>query len=144
MAVRYKLVQRRDMRQDAPAGAKRWHAQSILSGNCTVEELYNDIADRSTATAGDIQLIIDGLVQILSRRLQSGQSVQLGSFGTFRPSLCSDGTEKKEDFNASMIRTPRIVFHPGKQLRELRRNIRVERIVEKEPKEGESEDPESV
>jgi len=143
MAVKYKLVQRRDMRPGASAGAKLWHAQSYITGVCTMDELCNDIADRSTATSGDIKLIIDGLVQILSRRLQSGQSVQIGELGTFRPSLGSEGAGTKEDFTATLIRNPRIVFYPGKQLRETRKKIRVERIVEKEEK-GEDNDEGSL
>ncbi len=132
MAVKYKLVQRRDMSAGAEQDAKLWYAQGYITGICSMDELCNEIADRSTATAGDIKLTIDGLVQILSRRLQAGQSVQLGELGTFRPSVGSTGTKEKEDFHASMIRNPRIVFFPGKQLRETRRMIRVERILEKE------------
>lgn len=136
MSVKYKLIQRRNMSKGAAEDSKLWYAQGYITGLCTMDELCNDIADRSTATAGDIKLIIDGLVQILSRRMQSGQSVQLGELGTFRPSVRSTGTENKEDFHASMIRPTRIVFYPGRQLRETREKIRLERIVEKEEKEA--------
>jgi len=127
------------MRPGAAQGSKLWYAQSNLTGICTMDELCNEIADRSTATSGDIKLTIDGLVQILSRRLQAGQSVQLGELGTFRPSLGSEGVETKEDFHASMIRNPRIIFYPGKQLRETRKMIKVERIVERDTEEDDKE-----
>lgn len=141
MAVKYKLVQRRDMSTGAAEGAKLWYAQGYITGICSMDELCNEIADRSTATAGDIKLTIDGLVQILSRRLQAGQSVQLGDLGTFRPSVGSVGSKTKEDFHASLIRNPRIVFYPGKQLRETRKMIRVERITDKKEAEEGGEEP---
>ncbi len=132
MSLKYKIVQRRDMRRGAQEGAKRWYAQGYISGICQVEDLYDTIADRSTATAGDVKLIIDGLVTVLSKQLKAGQSVQLGELGMFRPSLRSEGADTKEGFHASLIRQPRIVFFPGKLLRKTRDFIRIEKIVEKE------------
>lgn len=138
MALMYKVVERRDMRAGAAEGAKRWYAQGYVSGITLVEDLYGVIADRSTATAGDVKLIIDGLVHVLVTELRKGLSVQVGELGTFRPSLHSAGSDTKEGFSSSMLRQPSIVFFPGKLLRESRKLFRVEKMDEP----AESKDPE--
>jgi hypothetical protein len=47
-----------------------------------------------------------------------GQTVSLGELGSLRLTLGSEGAEKAKDFEASMIKNVKIVFTPGKMLKE--------------------------
>ncbi len=133
MAVKYKLVQRKDMTKDAPEGAKRYYAQSFSSGLCDTTELCETIADRSTATAGDVKLVIDGLIHVMAKRIAAGQTVQLGELGYFQGVLGSSGVTDKKDFNADLIKTRRIRFTPGKILTTVQRTLKTDR-TDPEPK----------
>lgn len=135
MPIKYKIVKRKDMSKDAPADAKKFYASSRSSGMCDFEELCDAIADRSTASVGDVRLVLEGCTTIMKQRLQKGETVQLGELGNFRAVLGSEGVTKEEDFNASLIRVPRLVYYPGKKLKESLRQVKVEKMVP-EPKES--------
>ena len=105
------------MTKGAAAGSKLYYAVNKSTGTCDFEELCDQIADRSTASRGDVQVVVDGLLYILKQRLQKGETVQLGDLGHFQAVIGSKGTKLEADFNASLIKRPRIVFRPSVTLR---------------------------
>ena len=78
MSVKYRLVLRKDMTKGAAADAKLFYAASSSSGMCDLAGLCEIIADRSAATAGDVKLVLDGLLFVVKQKLQDGQTIQLG------------------------------------------------------------------
>ena len=46
--------------------------------------------------------------------------VQFGDLGNFRIAVGSAGSATPEEFTATMLRKPKVVFHPGKRLQEMR------------------------
>ena len=56
------------------------------------------IADRSAATAGDVKLVLDGLLFVVKQKLQDGQTIQLGDLGYFQAVLGSKGSPTKKEF----------------------------------------------
>lgn len=127
MSVKYKLVQRKDMTKGAAEGAKLYYAQSYANGKCTMQTLCETIADRSTATAGDVNLVLDGLLFVMKQKLQEGQIVQLGDLGYFQATLGSSGVAEAKDFSADLIKRRRIVFRPGKLLKTIAGELKTER-----------------
>ena len=117
MPIKYRLVLRKDMTKGAAAGSKLYYAVNKSTGTCDFEELCDQIADRSTASRGDVQVVVDGLLYILKQRLQKGETVQLGDLGHFQAVIGSKGTKLESDFNASLIKRPRIVFRPSVTLK---------------------------
>ncbi|MDH6304353.1 putative histone-like DNA-binding protein [Parabacteroides sp. PF5-5] len=65
-----------------------------------------------------MKAILDSLNWVMDVELQAGNIVQLGEFGNFRLSISSQGTDKEDDFTAANIKKAKIVFSPGKSLRE--------------------------
>ena len=100
MSVKYKLIQRKDMSTDAGPGSKLYYAQAVSAGEMTLDELCEDIAESSTVTSADVK------------------AMTLGSSGA--PTI--------EEFNSSLIRKPKVSFHPGKRLQETRSLVSFERI----------------
>lgn len=136
MAIKYKLVQKKDLTKDAAAGAKRYYASANVTGTMDFESICNVVADRSTASDGDVALVLRGLVHCMIESLMRGEVVQLWTLGNFRLSIGSAGTVTQKDFLASMIRKPRIIFTPGAQLREMIQKVSVERIGEEKKEEA--------
>lgn len=54
MPIKYRLVLRKDMTKGAAAGSKLYYAVNKSTGTCDFEELCDQIADRSTASRGDV------------------------------------------------------------------------------------------
>ena len=86
------------------------------------------IADRSTASDGDVALVVLGLIRAMEEALLRNEVVQLGRLGNFRLSIGSSGTVEEKDFQANMIRTPKIIFTPGDKLRAMIEKVSLERI----------------
>ena len=81
MPAKYKLVLRKDMRKDAAEGSKLYYASANTTGTCDVYELCDLISAQSTASSGDVKLILDELVNVMRRNLGKGEVVKVGELG---------------------------------------------------------------
>ena len=146
MPIKYRLVLRKDMTKGAAAGSKLYYAVNKSTGTCDFEELCDQIADRSTASRGDVQVVVDGLLYILKQRLQKGETVQLGDLGHFQAVIGSQGTQPETDWRSALIKRPRIVFRPSVTLKSVTGLAKFEKIVPDAPAPGggDSESPDEI
>lgn len=114
--MKYKLVLKKNPLR--PEDDALWYANPVKSGTTTLRGLSNEIAARSSLTAGDVQDVLENFVDTLPMFLKMGQSVQLGDFGTMRLSLSSGGAPTPEEFNARMIKNVRVIFTPSVTLKD--------------------------
>ena len=128
MSVKYKLVLKKDLTKGADADAKRYYASANVTGMMDFNTICDVVADRSTASDGDVALVLLGVIRCMQEALLRGETVQMGALGNFRLSIGSAGVVYASDFQASMIRKPRIIFSPGAKLREMIAKVSVERI----------------
>ena len=56
------------MTKGAAADAKLFYAASSSNGMCDLASLCEIIADRSAATAGDVKLVLDGLLFVVKQK----------------------------------------------------------------------------
>ena len=113
MALKYHLVQRLDKSKDAAAGSKLYYGQIRAQQKLEFNKLCEIIASYSTASRGDVMLVIDGLLYVMRQHLENGEVVQVGDFGNFR----------------SLFKKGRIVFTPGPMLKEVTAKPKFEKIV---------------
>lgn len=130
MAIPYRLVSRRNMKKDAPEGSMLLYAQTRSTRLIEFVPLCTLISKISTASSGDVKVVIDGLIEVLTMQLGYGDSVRLGDLGCFRMVAGSSGVETVEEFSVSLFRRGHIVFTPGPALREIAANASFERIKE--------------
>ena len=133
MPAKYKLVLRKDMRKDAAEGSKLYYASANTTGTCDVYELCDLISAQSTASSGDVKLILNELVNVMRRNLGKGEVVKVGELGSFQLQFGSTGTLTEKEFNSALIKSKRILFRPGKQLRDAISNYTFEKIVPETP-----------
>ena len=139
MAVKYHLVLRKNLSREVEPGQEQlYYAQTRATRTCTFEELCDLIAESSTASSGDVKLVIDRLTKFLAKSLERGEVVQFGELGNFQLLLSSSGSLTTEAFSAAQLRKPRLCFRPGALLRNLTQTVKGERITF-EPVEGEDE-----
>ena len=126
MAVKYVLTERANpLKKDQP---KKWYAMAKSTGELTFRRLSKEIAESSTTVSDtDVLAVLNDLIKILCRHLSDGEIVRLGDFGSFQISIGSDGATEESKFNASMIKTKKVVFRPGIDLKEMMNNLKFEK-----------------
>ncbi|MBP3519131.1 MAG: HU family DNA-binding protein [Parabacteroides sp.] len=127
MALKYRLVQRKDMSKDAAEGAKKFYGSVSATGTLGFDQICSSISAYSTASPGDVKLVLDGLVFVASEALLRGEVVQLGELGNFQLKMSSTGTDTAADYEASMLSRPHIVFRPSIRLKTAVARVSVEK-----------------
>jgi predicted histone-like DNA-binding protein len=125
MAVKYSINERGNPLQ--PQQPKKWYANAKGTGDVTLRALSKEIAARSTVAPADTQAVLVALTEVLVQHLANGKIVRLGDFGAFQVSIGSAGAETKEKFNASLIKTKKVVFRPGIDIKEMLYNLKFEK-----------------
>jgi predicted histone-like DNA-binding protein len=117
MAIKFKTLPRLNP-QDMEAPQK-YYASSIGNGETDMEALAEMIAYQSTLTETDCFAVLRSLEHNIINELKQGRIVRLGSLGNFQVSISAKGQENPEDVTANDIVKSRILFRPGKKLRNL-------------------------
>lgn len=115
------------MSKDAAEGAELYYAQTSITKRVDLNRICNRISKYSTASRGDILLVLDGLLSVMNESLGDGESVHLGDFGSFRMVAGSKGAQTEKEFNTSLFNRAHIVFYPGTMLTDTIRNASFER-----------------
>ncbi|MDR2424687.1 MAG: HU family DNA-binding protein [Prevotellaceae bacterium] len=111
-----------------PEQARKWYANAKSTGDVNLRTLGKEIAARSTVSPADTQAVLVALNEVLVEHLADGKIVRLGDFGAFQVSIGSEGAETAEKFNASMIKSSKVVFRPGIDLKEMQNNLKYEKL----------------
>ena len=87
--------------------------QSVLAERVDTEQVAKEIAELSSLSTGDSKNVIDNLVTVMTRHLQSSESVTLDGLGTFRLTMKStmNGVEDPLKVSATQS-TLRVRFLP--------------------------------
>ena len=127
MAVSYVLVQKGN--PSDPTAPKKFYAQAKSSGEFTFRKLSKEIAEGSTTVSDtDVLAVLNDLIKILRRHLDNGEIVRFGDFGTFQVAISSEGAETEEKFHSSLIKSSKVTFRPGIDLKEMLRNLKYTKI----------------
>lgn len=127
MALKYRLVQRRDMSKGAAEGSKKFYGSVSATGTLSFDQICSSIAAYSTASPGDVKLVLDGLVFVASESLLRGEVVQFGELGNLQLKVGSEGVTSADDYDASMFKRPHIVFRPSIRLKTAVAKVSVEK-----------------
>ena len=113
--MKYKKMQRKNPINKEANG--KWYAAPVNSGKTSLDKLSARIGRNSSLSKGDVLNVLSNFLDELPDYLKDGKSVQLGDFGTVRCSFSSEGVDKPEEVNASLIKTVRVIFTPGVKLK---------------------------
>ena len=125
MAVKFNVSEKGNPLK--PQEKKKWYATAKSTGDTTLRILSKEIAARSTVSAADTQAVLVALTEVLVEVLAEGKIARLGDFGAFQVSIGSEGAETEAKFNASLIKTKKITFRPGIDIREMLSNLKFEK-----------------
>jgi len=117
MSITFKILPRKNP-QDITAPEK-FYAAAIASGSVDMDRLAEQISYQCTVTESDCYAVLLALERNIIDALGQGQIVKLGKLGHFQVSISSEGKDTIEEVNANAITKSRILFRPGKRLRNL-------------------------
>ena len=127
MALKFRIVQRPDMTKGAAEGTKKYYGSISATGTMSLDQICSEISSSSTASPGDVKLVLDGLVEKASNALLRGEVVQLGDLGNFQLKMSSQGVDNADDYKTSMFSNPRITFRPSSRLKKAIADVSVEK-----------------
>ena len=91
MAMKFKLVTRKNLGPDQKEVPEKVYAQMVCGDYVPFEEFIEEIADSSGVGSAGVKAVIDRSVVILVRHLQHGRRVHFGDLGHFRYNFGSEG-----------------------------------------------------
>ena len=115
MALKYHLVQR--VNPTKPTAPRRFYAQAVTKGEISVRELADEIAEISTVSSVDTLAVIESFIQLIPKHLARRNIVRLGDFGSYSIGLLSNGADSEKEFSEQLIKSAKIYFRPGRELK---------------------------
>ncbi|WP_420572969.1 HU family DNA-binding protein [Kordia sp.] len=117
MPVKFKVIQKKNP-QDLAATPKSY-AIAVSDGTVDIDRLSVLVGDGSTVRQNDIYAVIIGLVNVIQGELSEGRSVNLGKLGTFSIGISSNPSDTPEEVGASNIKSAKVNYRPGKELKNM-------------------------
>jgi len=126
MGIRYKVV--KQVFGFDKTNTPRYVVRPVISGVLTFDKVRTQVMQICGAHRGTVNLVIDGLIDVMINNLEMGHSVQLGDFGTIRPGIRAKAQNSEEDATADTIYRRRINFVPGKLLNNFLQDVSMNKI----------------
>jgi predicted histone-like DNA-binding protein len=126
MAVKYVLVKRSNPIK--PDESPKWYAQSKSDGDINLKDLGKEVIQRCTVNYADTLAVLEALNQVLIINLEGNKIVRFGDFGSFQVGIGSEGAETEKQFTSSMIKTKKVIFRPGEDLKMMLNNLKFEKM----------------
>ena len=98
----------------------KWYPKSVLVVSpATTEQVAKRIAVESTVSPADVRAVLTALGGVMGDYMSQGRSVKLDGIGSFyfTAVTTSNGVDKPEDVNATLIRGVRVRFLPETRYR---------------------------
>jgi len=127
MSVKYSVVMRKNPAKMSLPGKYYAHAQAY--GEMDFDSLCEDVNGRCTVTKADVSAVLESVLESMKQGLSKGQIIRLGNFGSFQVGLSSNGAEKEDEYNSSMIRGAKIAFRPGKLLTNMQKTLTYSQVA---------------
>ena len=125
MSVKYNVIQK--AYPGDPTGPKKFYANSIADGEVSLRNLSKEIAQTSSISESDVYATLIDLAKMLSKHLSDGKIVRLGDFGSFQISISSEGMDAMNKVNSASIKSAKILFRPGLDLRDTLATLKYEK-----------------
>lgn len=128
MAIHYVLMQRVNPKDvTAP---RKFYAVAKSTGEETTRQFATEISKRTNLSTAEVFAALEAFLDLIPERISEGKIVRLGELGNFSVSISSDGSEKEEEFNATLINGISLNFHPGKLVQKVLDTVDYTKVAE--------------
>lgn len=129
MSIKYTVIQKANPRKPQE---KKWYANAKADGEISFKSLSQELSEMSTTVSDtDVLAVLNDLTKLLSRHLAEGKIVRFGEFGSFQVSLSSNGEAEESKVTAAAIKSTKIQFRPGEDLKAMLKTAKFEKYGKK-------------
>ena len=96
---------------------KRWYPVLKSTGMVKEHEVARLLSDETTLNPKEAEMAIAQLFKVLSSLLLNGNTVQLGSLGSFRITASTEASDTKEEAGAAKIKKLNVRFNVSEDLK---------------------------
>ncbi len=122
MPIKFNVIER-GQPGVAGGGEKKFYASAKMDGDLTLDGMTKKIEKISTVSGADVRAVLYAMVDVMSDSLEDGKNVRLGELGSLRVGISSKGKETAKEVNASCVKSSKVIFTPGKELRTMLNNL---------------------
>ncbi len=122
MSIKYKIVER-PQPGVLGGGDKKYYASTSATGEADIHKLTKAIEKISTVSGADIRAVLYALVDVATDELADSNIVRMGDLGSLRISIRSNGYDAPSEVNATAVKGTKVLFSPGKQLKEMQKTL---------------------
>lgn len=122
MSVKFRLIRKKNLGKDRDTIPEKTYAQPVYSDLVSFEEILQDIVGPGMP-ARRVEKLVDCIVRLIQENLAAGHRVQFGELGNFRYGVSSVGCVSCDDFDPSLLKTPKVIFSPGSFLRKAKKCV---------------------
>lgn len=126
MSLKYKVV--KQVFGFDETKTPRYVVKPVNTGVLDFDKVRAQVTQICGLHRGLVNVVIDGLLDVMVNNLDMGHSVQLGDFGTLRPGIRAKAQQTEETANADSIYRRKINFVPGRFLKNYLRDASVSRV----------------
>ena len=127
MSIMYKAIGR-GQPGVVGGGEVKYYPTIVRERNVNFRRFIKQIAELNTVNTADVYAVIDSMLQLLTRHLGQGRTVELGHFGNFSISLKTTGEATPEEVSQNSITGTKILFRPSKELKDNMAGITFEKV----------------
>lgn len=122
MPQNYVIVKRKNPLK--PLLGYKYYAVAKSTSLIGIRSICKRVSERSSYSFGELQGAVEEFLLEMKNLLAEGHSVQLGNMGFFRFTVSTaNPTETVKEFSAANIKSCRIRFRPGADLKELSKGM---------------------
>lgn len=105
----------------------KYYLEGVSRGRIELTDLLKQVCDDSTIDPNEVTLGLRRTFKKAIEYLTLGFTVHLDDLGYFNLRISSEGAIEEEAATPDMIRKVRLVFYPGKQLRNSLKNLKFQK-----------------
>lgn len=126
MSIKFKIIARSEPGV-VGGGTKKFYASAKMTETVGIDQLTTSIKKISTLSEADVRAVLYALLDVTKDELAKSNIVKLGDIGSLKVSVSSNGYEAADEVTASAIKGSKVLFYPGKKLREMQKTLTYEK-----------------
>ncbi|MEI6062043.1 MAG: HU family DNA-binding protein [Bacteroidota bacterium] len=125
MSIRFKTIQRINPKD--LAAPRKYYATVEQKEKIGIDRLSEKLAAESIVSRADASAVFTAVLDTMLRELKEGSPVEMGKLGTISISFSSRGMASEDEVTAASISKARIIFRPGKELKDMLKTLKFEK-----------------
>lgn len=104
---------------------KAYKLAPVKQQKVSFDKLLDEVSNSCGVNRSQSKAVIEALIDRMSMFMDFGMPVQLGEFGSFKPTMQSKAKENESDLTTADVKRLKILFYPGKRFKTMLANVSV-------------------